>query len=146
MSVSALSIHVLRTALKLLAASAIVLFLAGLPLLMHVRAEYYANVSVTLAVRYAEAATHYISEHYARKQAFPAKLSELQLPDGESGYAPRLALDAVTGELTVDIESEHGNYGSLRFLPTRGYSESTRWHCQNVSVEVDLLPSQCSQR
>jgi hypothetical protein len=121
------------------------LLFAGVTLLLQVRSDYYARVSVNLAARYADQVMLVIDGHRARYETFPASLSELSLPAGEPGYVPKLAFDASTGTLSVAVETEHGDFGYLRYVQTRDSSASGRWRCVNVSVAMNLLPAQCTQ-
>lgn len=136
---------ILRGTLKILGAGVVALLAVGLILLLHVRSDYYAKVSINQAVSYAEQVMLAIDGHRALHRNFPASLSDLSLPVGDPGYVPKLALDASAGALLVDVETSHGKFGSLRYVPSRDSSTTGRWRCVNVSVPVKLLPAQCSQ-
>lgn len=140
-----MGIKVLRGALTAFAVVVPALLVAGMTLLVQTRSDYYAMESVKLAARYAEQVMTAIERHHTQHKTFPVSLSELSLPAGDPGYVPKLALDASTGALSVLVETEHGEFGSLRYVPSRDSGGGARWRCQNVSVATSLLPAQCSQ-
>jgi len=137
-------LKVLGAPLTAFGVSTLLLLIAGVGLLVKTRSDFYAGVSVDLAAKYAEQVTTAIDGHHTQFKAFPARLSELALPAGDPGYVPKLAFDASTGALLVDLESQHGKFGSLRYTATRTSNGGTHWRCQNISVATDRLPSHCS--
>jgi hypothetical protein len=108
-----------------------------------VRSDYYAKVSVQLAAQYAEQSLKAVSAHYLQTKAYPASMGLLTLPKGDTGFVPRLQLDQVTGELTVEVISDHGSFGVLRFSREKDSTAGMNWRCLNGSVEQRFLPKQC---
>jgi hypothetical protein len=137
--------RVLRDSLKVFGVGILALLVAGVALLLQIRSDYYARVSVNLAASYADRVMLAIDGHRARYETLPASLSDLALPAGEPGYVPELAFDASTGTLYVAVETEHGNFGSLHYVQSQDSSAAGRWRCVNVSVAMSLLPAQCTQ-
>ncbi len=137
---------VVRVAISVFGVAILALLVAGVMLVVQTRSDYYARVSVKLAASYAEQVMLAIEGHQARFKTFPVSLSDLSLPAGDPGYVPRLAFDASTGALSIAVETEHGKFGSLRYVPTQDSTGGVRWRCQNVSVAMSLLPAHCNQR
>jgi hypothetical protein len=134
----------LRTVVTVFAAAILALLVAGVILFVQARSDYYAKVSVNLAASYAEKVLLVIEGHQARYKTFPVSLSQLPLPVGDPGYVPKLAFDAHAGALSVAVETEHGKFGSMRYVLSQDSSGGIRWRCQNVSVAMSLLPAQCN--
>lgn len=137
-----MEIKLLRPALTAVAVVVLALLIAAVTFLAQTRSDYYAKVSVDLAARYSE---QVIEVHLARYKSLPPSLSALSMPAGDPGFVPKLALDVSTGALSVLVENDYGNYGSLRYVPTRDTNGRFGWRCLNVSVASSLLPPSCSQ-
>lgn len=134
----------IRKALMVITALICLLLFGAVLLLIQSRSGYYASVSVKLAVGYAEQVLVELAKHQALHQSLPANLSELQLPKGEPGYVPKLTFDAASGGLAVEVHSDHGNYGSFRYVVTQSNEGAIRWRCENLSVESNFLPLTCA--
>lgn len=113
--------------------------------LYQIRASYYAKVSVTEAVRFAEQLAVAVDKFRIEHQRFPGSLGVLTLPTGEAGYIPSVTIEPSTGVLTISVESAHGQFGTLRFIPAEvpSTTQSLSWRCKNDSVAQDILPAQC---
>lgn len=110
-----------------------------------VRVSYYAKVSVVESVWFAEQLAVEVDKFRIEHQRFPDSLAVLTVPTGEAGYIPSVTIDPATGVLTVSVESTHGQFGTLRFIPGEvpPPPQSLQWRCKNDSVAQDILPAQC---
>lgn len=118
---------------------------SGVSALFQIRTSYYAKVSVVESVRYAEQLTVVVDKFRSEHQRFPDSLAALPLPKGEAGYIPSVTIEPATGVLTISVESTHGQFGTLHFIPPEAPPppESLQWRCKNDSVAQDILPAQC---
>ncbi len=114
--------------------------------LYQIRASYYAKVSVVEAVRFAEQLAVVVDKFRSEHQKFPDSLAALTLPRGEAGYIPSVTIEPATGVLTISVESSHGQFGTLLFIPAAvpPSHQPLQWRCKNDSVAQDILPAQCS--
>jgi len=111
---------------------------------LQVRSNYYAKISVSEAVKFAEQVATAVNTYYTERRKFPPTLSEIALPHGEVGYIPNVTIDPASGVLTVVVASTEGKFGTLRYIPNRINYEQLQWRCESVTVAKAYLPPECS--
>lgn len=132
---------------KLIRIAAAVLFILIAAIIVYFfkfRYDYYGNVSVKEAMKYADLITSKIDSYFLRHDKFPHSLSEIGLPDDRSGFTPKISIDSITGVLTITISNTEGEYGILEYIPSLSKDKHMIWNCRNISISDNYLPSECT--
>lgn len=132
-----------RTFVSVLAGALALLVGAAILIGLKVRADYYARVTVEEAVKYSHLILAELNAYHARHAKLPGSLAEISLPNGEPGFVPELVFEASAGVLGVKATSEHGAYGTFRYLLLANTGAPLQWRCTNVSVDWEQLRRHC---
>jgi hypothetical protein len=122
----------------------VALFVSAAWFFIQVRTNYYAKVSVTEAVKFAEQVAAAVGSHQNQFGRFPSSMTEIALPQGDAGYVPHVTIEPASGVLTFVIENSEGSFGTFRFIPNPAGGRPLSWRCESVSVAPEKLPTQCS--